>query len=46
MRIEPLHGPERADAFDAIIEDFNQMARELSGVETLRTDFIAKFHTS
>ena len=30
-----------ADAFDAIIEDFNQMARELSGVETLRTDFIA-----
>ena len=27
--------------FDAIIEDFNQMARELSGVETLRTDFIA-----
>ena len=41
VRIEPLHGPERADAFDAIIEDFNQMARELSGVETLRTDFIA-----
>lgn len=41
VHIEPLHGPERADAFDAIIEDFNQMARELSGVETLRTDFIA-----
>ena len=38
VRIEPLHGPERADAFDAIIEDFNQMARELSGVETLRMD--------
>lgn len=27
--------------FDVIIEDFNKMAEELSGTETLRTDFIA-----
>lgn len=27
--------------FDAIIRNFNQMAEELSGTETLRTDFIA-----
>ena len=29
------------DTFDEIIECFNKMAQELSGVETLRTDFIA-----
>ena len=40
-RIEPLHGIDRMDEFDAIIEDLNQMAEELSSVETLRTDFIA-----
>ncbi|GAB6087145.1 HAMP domain-containing sensor histidine kinase [Alkaliphilus crotonatoxidans] len=40
-RIEPLHGFNSLNEFDAIIEDFNKMAAELSGTETLRTDFIA-----
>ncbi len=31
----------RADGLDEIIECFNKMAEELSGVETLQTDFIA-----
>ena len=39
-RIEPF-GLERKNEFDAIIEDFNKMAEELGGIETLRTDFIA-----
>ena len=39
-RIEPF-GLERRNEFDAIIEDFNKMAEELGGIETLRTDFIA-----
>ena len=41
VRIEPLHGFDSMNEFDAIIENFNKMAEELSGVETLRTDFIA-----
>lgn len=40
-RIEPLHRFEGMNEFDAIIEDFNRMAQELSGIETLRTDFVA-----
>ena len=40
-RITPVHTPERMNEFDAIIEDFNKMAAELSSMETLRTDFIA-----
>lgn len=40
-RIEPLHGIEGGEGFDIIIDYFNRMAEELSGVETLRTDFIA-----
>ena len=39
-RIEPLSGID-ADGFNAIIQYFNKMAAELSGTETLRTDFIA-----
>ncbi|MCL1820807.1 MAG: HAMP domain-containing histidine kinase [Oscillospiraceae bacterium] len=46
VRIEPFGIPypaslERKNEFDAIIEDFNKMAEELGGIETLRTDFIA-----
>lgn len=40
-RIKPLHRFESRNEFDAIIENFNQMAQELSGTETLRTDFVA-----
>lgn len=39
-RIQALHGFDSMNEFDAIIEDFNKMAVELSGIETLRTDFI------
>ena len=40
-RIQPLLGPGSRNEFDIIIEDFNNLAKELSGTETLRTDFIA-----
>lgn len=40
-RIQPLHTGGRRNEFDAIIDDFNRMAGELAGTETLRTDFIA-----
>ncbi len=40
-RIAPLHSLDGMNEFDAIIQDFNKMAQELSGIETLRTDFIA-----
>lgn len=41
VRIEPLHPIASRNEFDAIIEDFNKMAEELSTTETLKTDFIA-----
>ena len=40
VRIEPLRGA-GADGFNQIIDAVNKMAQELSGTETLRTDFIA-----
>ncbi len=40
-RIEPYRGIGERSGFDTIIDYFNRMAEELSGVETLRTDFIA-----
>lgn len=40
-RIQPIHSADRMDGFDVIIDYFNRMAEELSGMETLRTDFIA-----
>lgn len=40
-RIEPFHSIGGESGFDIIIDCFNRMAEELSGVETLRTDFIA-----
>ena len=41
VRIEPIHALGMDGRFNDIIQCFNQMARELAGVETLRTDFIA-----
>lgn len=40
-RVQPVHQTDSLDGFDAIITCFNAMARELSGIETLRTDFIS-----
>ncbi len=40
-RIEPYRGIDSESGFDTVIDCFNRMAKELSGVETLRTDFIA-----
>ncbi len=41
VRIEPIAKFGTEDSFNEIIEAINRMAEELSGVETLRTDFIA-----
>lgn len=41
VRIEPISSLSADESYNAIIESFNKMAEELSGVETLRTDFIA-----
>lgn len=41
VRIQPISRFASDDKFNIIIECFNKMAQELSGVETLRTDFIA-----
>ena len=41
VRIEPIAKFGSDDSFNEIIECINKMAEELSGVETLRTDFIA-----
>ena len=41
VRIQPFHSIDSGEGFDVIIDCFNRMAEELSGVETLRTDFIA-----
>ena len=41
VRIEPIAKFGTDDSFNEIIECINKMAEELSGVETLRADFIA-----
>ncbi|MBE6536321.1 MAG: HAMP domain-containing histidine kinase [Ruminococcaceae bacterium] len=41
VRIEPIAKFGSDDSFNEIIDCINKMAEELSGVETLRTDFIA-----
>ena len=40
-RIKPINTLDEFDGFNEIISYFNLMAEELSGVETLRTDFIS-----
>jgi signal transduction histidine kinase len=39
--IQPFHEVGNKNEFDVIIDNINKMAKELSGIETLRTDFIA-----
>ena len=41
VRIPPLKGSHEHDGLGEIVESINQMVEELSGVETLQTDFIA-----
>ena len=41
VRIQPVRGLPEESGFNQIIHCFNQMAQELAGTETLRTDFIA-----
>ena len=41
VRIRPVSGMPSDEGFNRIIEAVNKMAEELSGTETLRTDFIA-----
>ena len=41
VRIQPVKGIPDETGFNRIIECLNKMAEELSGTETLRTDFIA-----
>lgn len=41
VRVKPVGRFASDGSFNEIIDCFNQMAQELSGVETLRTDFIA-----
>lgn len=41
VRIQPISSFATDNKFNEIIDCFNHMAEELSGVETLRTDFIA-----
>ena len=41
VRIPSLRSADKMSGFDVIADYFNQMAEELSGTETLRTDYIA-----
>jgi len=41
VRVEPVGKLGTGDRFNEIIDCINKMAEELSGIETLRTDFIA-----
>ena len=41
VRIQPVFSLDGQDVFNSIIHSFNRMAEELSGIETLRTDFIS-----
>ena len=40
-RIKPFSFPSTMNEFNKIIENLNKMTEELSGIETLRTDFIS-----
>lgn len=40
VQVKPIHRKKKNE-FDILIDDFNKMAQELDGIETLRNDFIA-----
>lgn len=40
VQVKPIH-KKKKNEFDILIEDFNKMAQELEGIETLRNDFIS-----
>lgn len=41
VRIPPLNGITGASGLDEIVDCYNRMAKELSGIETMQSDFIA-----
>ncbi len=41
VRIPSIHSINRADGLEEIVDCYNQMAQELSGIEMLQSDFIA-----
>ncbi len=41
VRIPPLHSFNRGDGLDRIVDCYNKMAEELSGIEMMQTDFVA-----
>jgi signal transduction histidine kinase len=41
VRLAPLRKDGKKDFMEVMFDDFNTMARELAGIETLKTDFIA-----
>ncbi len=41
VRIPPLKGLNRADGLDEIVACYNRMAKELAGIESMQSDFMA-----
>ncbi len=41
VRLEPRHNYKRYDQYDLIMEDINDMARQLSKAETMKSDFVS-----
>lgn len=41
VRVQPIHPAKSKNELDVLIEDINVMTQELSGTETLRTDFVS-----
>lgn len=41
VRVKPMHARRKFDYMDIMFEDFNRMARELAGTESMKEDFIA-----